>query len=155
MQISSRATQDVLCFWQQITGRHVGYLCPGKPIWGSGSLSFLGVGCVGKLYWQPAMATESWDPSNELRCVSSILIFVQSHPDRLEQHGPLLQVYTTKSTHQWHRGHSEVCVPRSWSGVSCGPSFHQQRGLSKQTCWVSASPQPHMVRQILTLSSTF
>lgn len=122
-QVSSRATQDVLSLWQQTTGTRVDYLCSGTPIRGSGSQSFMAVGFVGTSYWQPAMTAElgTPPPRNEIRCIPSVLIFVQSNPDRLVQHGPLLQVYTTKSTHQWHREHSEVMVPGVGQGSVMGP----------------------------------
>ena len=49
----------------------------------------------------PAPFISSQSPAGQLfpfRCISSILMFVQSNPDKVVQHGSLLQVYTTKSS---------------------------------------------------------
>ena len=56
-----------------------------------------GVGPIDTSCYQSATATRTQDSNRENRCVSSVLAFVQSHPDTLAGHGPLLQVYTTSS----------------------------------------------------------
>lgn len=46
----------------------------------------------------PERATETQDSSNKIRFTSSILMFVQSNSIELVWHGPLLQIYTAKSS---------------------------------------------------------
>lgn len=50
------------------------------------------------LAMQPAMVTETQDPSNQTRYTSSIRMFVQSSSNKRVQHGLLLLVYKTKPT---------------------------------------------------------
>lgn len=65
----------------------------------SGSKVLMGVGHIDISCYQSATATKTQDPNNETGCTPAVLPFVQSHPDKLVRHKPLMdQVYTTKSS---------------------------------------------------------
>lgn len=108
-------------FWQQMTGPRADY--PPRETHASVRVWGLYGGWFRRhILLAASRDPGTQDPNNKTRCVSSILIFVHSNPDKLLQHGPLLQVYISKSSiHQWQR---TFRGPRS-QGLPQGHSWSQ------------------------------
>ena len=89
--------------------------------------------------YQSATTTEIPGSSNETRCASSALAFVQNRPNRPAGHGPLLQANTTPSITDI-TGLLRTMLPRAGRGLVRAPGFlGDTQGTSNQTCCVGSS----------------
>ena len=73
-------------------------LRPGKPVQVSGSKVFMGRLSDRLILLSISHGNRNQDSKQEARRISSILMFVQSHPNKLAGPGPWLPVYTTRSS---------------------------------------------------------
>lgn len=120
--------------------------CPRNHVWVLGSESVVGGLIIWEAYpvTEPALATHVQDPNSEIRCMQIISLDVcVKQSDKLGQRGPLLQVYTAKSsitdTHTRTQEYSEGHIPRGWPRANHGSRFPwRQETVSTQTCYFNS-----------------
>lgn len=129
-----------MCFFssRELRGHTWKPSAQGNPCTSQGPGVNGGVSPIDTSCYQSATATRTQDSNRETGCASAVLAFVQSHPDTLAGHGPLLQVYTTSSITDI-TDLPRALFSRMGQGLVMAPGFlGDTQGTSNQpwVCWV-------------------